>query len=81
MILQAEPTEIFAELDGVECRVWNAVTEKHTQCFLFVHQIAIPDDADESEFTKMLPRVHPLSTVLKRLNETGAMTVLDEDLR
>ena len=38
--IQAESTHIVLELDGVECRVWNAVTETGEQCFLFVHRVA-----------------------------------------
>jgi hypothetical protein len=36
----AESTHILIELDGVECRVWNATTEGGDQCFLFVHRVA-----------------------------------------
>lgn len=36
----AESTHIVLELDGVECRVWNATTESNDQCFLFVHRVA-----------------------------------------
>jgi hypothetical protein len=41
MRLQIEPTEIVTTLDGVECRVWNGISEHGAQCFVFVHRIAI----------------------------------------
>jgi hypothetical protein len=41
--IQMEPTEHIITIDGVECRVWNAITDRDTQCFIFVHRIAVPD--------------------------------------
>lgn len=51
MKIQMEPTEHVVTVDGVECRIWNAVTENNTQCFVFVHRIAIrKDDPGKKEF-------------------------------
>jgi hypothetical protein len=44
MKIQMEPTSYIVDVDGVECRLWNAITEKGTQCFIFVHRIALPQD-------------------------------------
>jgi len=38
--VQAEHSEIIVELDGIPCRVWNAVTEDGEQVYLFVHRVA-----------------------------------------
>lgn len=32
-----ESTDILVDMLGVECRVWNAVTEDDTQCFCASH--------------------------------------------
>lgn len=42
--IQAEPSQIIVNLDGVECRVWNAITETGEQIFLFVHRVASPSE-------------------------------------
>jgi hypothetical protein len=44
MRLQVEPSEILVELDGVECRVWNGVTESLEQVFLFVRLVATREE-------------------------------------
>lgn len=58
MIIQMEPTAHLVVIDGVECRLWNAVTESGSQCFVFVHRIALPVDVtihpdDEKEFSEL----------------------------
>ena len=50
MKILMEPTEHIVTVDGVECRVWNAVTEQDTQCFVLVHRIAVKDGDDAREF-------------------------------
>lgn len=40
MKVQAESTDILTQINGVEVRVWNAVTEQGEQIFLFVHRVA-----------------------------------------
>jgi hypothetical protein len=44
MRIQIEPSEIFTKLDGVECRVWNGITDDGTQVFVFVHRLAVRCD-------------------------------------
>jgi hypothetical protein len=51
MKIQMESTEHVITVDGVECRVWNAVTENNTQCFVFVHRIAVRRADDQQEFS------------------------------
>lgn len=58
MIIQMEPTEHIVTVDGVECRIWNAITAKGSQCFVFVHSIAFPNDGtvyadDQTEINKL----------------------------
>ena len=52
--VQAEPSHIIVNLDGLECRVWNAITETDEQLFLFVHTVASP-----SEIKALLERSKP----------------------
>lgn len=40
MRIQAEPTPVIANIDGVCCRIWNAVTDRGTPCLLFIHRLA-----------------------------------------
>jgi hypothetical protein len=58
VIIQMEATDQTLMVDGVECRVWNAVTERRTQCFVFVMCIAVRIDEeghpdDKKEFDEM----------------------------
>jgi len=56
MKIQMEPTEHILAMDGVECRVWNGVTENDIQCFVFVHRIAVRNDQDATElFGRSIP--------------------------
>jgi hypothetical protein len=52
--IQAESTHIVLELDGVECRVWNATTEGGEQCFLFVHRVA-----SRAELAELVAKPYP----------------------
>lgn len=64
MTIQMVPTEHIVTLDGVECRLWNAVTERGSHCFVFVHRIAIPDSEethpeDNNEFMELFEGFKP----------------------
>lgn len=60
MRVQAEPTDMLIIVDGVPCRVWNAVTEDNRQCVLFVHRILFPDSSTSfSELENDLIAVKP----------------------
>ena len=54
MKILIESTEHVVIVDGVECRVWNAVTENDTQCFVFVHRIAVRKSDDCKEFSELI---------------------------
>lgn len=54
MKIQIESTDQFTTLDGVPVRVWKGATEAGTACFVFVHRLAVRDDADASEFDREL---------------------------
>lgn len=64
MRLQIEPTEILTELDGVPVRVWNGVSEGGTQCFVFVHRLAVRNDQDLEAFETELMGQLPPETVI-----------------
>jgi hypothetical protein len=34
--IQIEPSEIFVNVNGVECRVWNGITEDDNQVYICV---------------------------------------------
>ena len=55
MNLLMTSTELVVTIDGIECRVWNAVTENNTQCFVFVHRVAVRNTEDQDEFAELYP--------------------------
>jgi hypothetical protein len=70
--IQAEPTKHLVTLDGVECRVWNAITERGSQCFIFVHRMGLRDDEttnpdDQREFDEMFVAWKPV--ILTRMED------------
>jgi len=54
MKIQMEATEHVVSIDGVECRIWNAVTDSNIPCLVFVHRIAVRDEDDHEKFEQML---------------------------
>lgn len=54
MKLLMESTDQIVTLDGVECRIWNALTETNVQCFVFVHRVAVRDTDDQSAVSELL---------------------------
>ena len=65
MKILMESTKHVITVDGVECRVWNAVTENDTQCFVFVHRIAVAQIEDRAEFAELNERVGNLGDMLE----------------
>lgn len=63
MKIQMEPTEHIVAMDGVECRVWNGVTENDIQCFVFVHRIAVRNDQDAKEFDELFEGWIPVEII------------------
>ena len=64
MKIQMEPTENIVKIDGVECRLWNAVTEKGSRLCVLVHSIAAlngeVDPADQKELDDQFEERYPL---------------------
>jgi hypothetical protein len=56
MKILMESTPHILIVDGVECRVWNGVTEDNTQCFVMVHRIAVRESDDEKSFSDLVAR-------------------------
>jgi hypothetical protein len=46
MRIQIEPSDIFVDVNGVKCRVWNGITEDDKQVFVFVSSIASVEDLE-----------------------------------
>jgi hypothetical protein len=61
MKIQMEATEHVVSIDGVECRIWNAVTDSNIPCFVFVHRIAVREEEDLEQFEDLLLRPNPHS--------------------
>jgi hypothetical protein len=59
MRIQAEPSDIFAEVNGARCRVWNAITDTGDQIFLFVHRVAVPSDGELVFADELIPTETP----------------------
>lgn len=54
MKILMESTSHIVTVDGVECRIWNAVTESDIQCFVFVHRVAVRNSVDQKELSDLL---------------------------
>ncbi|TWT63165.1 hypothetical protein [Rubinisphaera italica] len=63
MKVQIESTEETVNIDGVECRVWNGVTEKGVEILVFVHRVGLPLFADDSELFELEEKTLPKSVV------------------
>jgi hypothetical protein len=59
MRIQIEPTDILTDLDGVPVRVWNGITENGTQCFVFVHRVAVYSEDSEEFDAELLDQPSP----------------------
>ena len=70
MEIMIKATDQITELDGVPCRVWEGTTVGGVKCHVFVHRLAVHNDADSSEFDAALkampaPRYVTLDRVLR----------------
>ncbi len=54
MRLQIEPSEMIVDLNGVQVRVWNGISEQGVQVFVFVHRLAVRNDDDLAAFEREL---------------------------
>jgi hypothetical protein len=61
MRVQAEPSEIFTEVDRARVRVWNGITDEGVQCFLFVARVAVRTEDDPLSLARELTEV-PMGT-------------------
>lgn len=71
MQIQIESTDQLTSFDGVPVRLWKGVTSDGTECFVFVHRIAVSDLQDNDQFERELieqlppvPRHVPLNQIL-----------------
>ena len=68
MKIQMEPTEYIVKIDGVECRLWNGVTEKGSQLCVFMHSIGTlhgeAHPADQKELDEQFEERHPLDVIV-----------------
>ena len=49
MKITIEPTPKLADFDGVQCRLWNGVSDAGVEVYVFVHRIAVPVDPENQE--------------------------------
>lgn len=47
-------TDKITDIDGVQVRLWEGVTEQGTKCKVFVHRIAVHNSDDASQFEREL---------------------------
>jgi hypothetical protein len=52
--ISIESTGHVLELDGVPVREWRGRTEGGIEVLVFVHRVAVPDDADCAAFDREL---------------------------
>ena len=70
MKIMIESTDATTRLDNVPVRLWEGVTEDGIPCKVFIHRIAVANEADatvfERELERKLPpgRYIPLSLIL-----------------
>jgi len=70
MKIAIESTDQITILDGIDCRVWEGVTEAGIACTVFVHRVAVDRRQDWAAFDRELAermppgRVVPLRNVL-----------------
>jgi len=64
MRMQIEATDQITHLDGVPCRVWKGTTEGGVECLVFVHRVAVREDADSAEFDRELQSQLPPGRVV-----------------
>lgn len=50
MEMHITATDQTTSFDGVPVRLWKGVTSKGVECHVFVHRIAVANDADQSQF-------------------------------
>lgn len=53
MKILMESTPHLVTVDGIECRIWNAVTETDIQCLVFVHRVAVRNSENQQEFSEL----------------------------
>jgi len=79
MRLQIEPSEMIVDLNGVQVRVWNGISEQGIQVFVFVHRLAVRNDDDLAAFERELIEVPSLHA--KSIKELLAEEIADEKAR
>ncbi len=64
MEIKIVATDKITELDGIPVRLWTGFTKRGTECKVFVHRIAVHNNADASEFeTELKEEIPPGITV------------------
>jgi len=59
MKIEITATDQITDIEGVKVRLWEGVTEQGTRCKVFVHRIAVHNDADSTQFEKELNEQMP----------------------
>lgn len=63
MRVQAEPTEHCLVVDGVEVRIWQAVTAQGAQVLLFVYRV-VTDERGAPELRQWLLPMGPAKEII-----------------
>ena len=59
MEIKITSTEKITLVGNVSVRVWEGVSESGVKCFVFVHRIAVREEADTAQFDKDLAEQLP----------------------
>jgi len=59
MELLLKATDQIARLDGIECRIWEGVTERGVLCKVFVHHLAAFNGTDCNLFEQEVHECMP----------------------
>jgi hypothetical protein len=67
IIIKSTPT--LTDIHGVPVRLWDGMTERGVRCKVFVHLIAVHDQADQMEFERELKQMLPPAKPPIRLSQ------------
>jgi hypothetical protein len=59
MMITMMSTDKITTIDGVPVRCWIGKTEEGTVCHVFVHRLAVREEADRAEFDRELKEQLP----------------------
>jgi hypothetical protein len=65
--VQLESTTKIVKLNGIDCRVWEGITEHGIKCHAYIPRIAASPDQDLSQFDQELAEQRPPSPEIEAI--------------